>query len=148
MLFQVIVFPVKPEDDVINLVDIEEPWCSRCFSHTDYKRKWDSLPRANLDGGTYSEISESPYCVECGELMRYLSTCRAVVWIVRALCMILLTALTLFCFLLFEPSLYSAITWFVGFLFIYFLSKSPRSSRRALSTYRFYLEKKRLTGQP
>ena len=148
MLFQVIVFPVKPEDDVINLVDIEEPWWSRCFSHTDYKRKWDSLPRSNLDGGTYSEISESPYCIECGELMRYLSTCRVVVWIVRALCMLLLTALTLFCFLLFEPSLYSAITWFVGFLFIYFLSKSPMSSRRALSTYRFYLEKKRLIGQP
>jgi len=148
MLFQEIVFSVNSEDDVINLVDIEEPWCSRCFSHTDYKRKWDSLPRANLDGGTYSEISESPYCVDCGEVMHYLSTCRVVVWVVRALCVFLLTALTLFCFLLFEPSLYSAIFWFVGFLFIYFLSKSPRSSRRALSTHRFYLEKKRLTGQP
>ena len=147
MLLQEIVFSVKSEDDVINLVDIEEPWCSRCFSHTDYKRKWDSLLRANLDGGTYSEISESPYCVDCGEVMHYLSTCRVVVWVVRALCVLLLTALTLFCFLLFEPSLYSAITWSVGFLFIYFLSMSPRNSRRALSTHRFYIEKKRLIGQ-
>ena len=148
MLFQEIVFSVNSEDNVINLVDIEEPWCSQCFAHSDYKRKWDSLSRANLDGGTYSEISESPYCVDCGELMYYLSTCRVVVWVVRALCMLLLTALTLFCFLLFEPSLYSAITWLVGFLFIYFLSKSPRNSRRALSTHRFHLEKKRLIGQP
>ena len=62
MLFQEIVFSVNSEDNVINLVDMEQTWCSRCFAHTDYKTKWDSLARANLDGGTYSEISESPYC--------------------------------------------------------------------------------------
>ena len=63
MLFKELVFSVNPEDNVINLVDIEEPWCSQCFAHSDYKRKWDSLSRANLDGDTYSEISETLHCL-------------------------------------------------------------------------------------
>ena len=135
---------MSSEDNIINLVSVEEPWCSQCLCYADYKRKWDSLPRANLDGGTYSEVSESPYCIECGSLMHYLSTCRVVVWIVRGVSILLLTALSLFCFLLFEASLYSGATWLVGVLIIFFLNQSPRNARRALSTHRFYLQKKRI----
>ena len=47
----------------------EQPWCSVCMEFSDYRRKWQSLPRADLEGGTYSENTESPYCVGCGSLM-------------------------------------------------------------------------------
>ena len=56
----------------------EEPWCVVCREYTDYRRKWNTLPRANLDGGTYSENVESPHCVECENQMIYLSHCKLI----------------------------------------------------------------------
>jgi hypothetical protein len=29
----------------------EEPWCYTCHAFTDYRRKWDTFNRADLDGG-------------------------------------------------------------------------------------------------
>ena len=56
----------------------EEPWCSTCRSYTDYRRKWDAFPRANLDGGIYAENIESPHCIDCEQQMHYLSHCRRI----------------------------------------------------------------------
>ena len=43
----------------LNSVDLpdeqEEPWCSTCRAFTDYRRKWDTVNRSDLDGGIYSD---------------------------------------------------------------------------------------------
>ena len=57
----------------------EEPWCSTCKEFTDYRRKWDSVSRGDLDGGAYSDLVESPYCIECGSPMLLLSNCKRLV---------------------------------------------------------------------
>ena len=132
------------EDEIINLEEKEEPWCSQCLFHTDYKRKWSAFPRANLDGGTYSEIDESPYCINCGNLMHKLSTCRILVWSVRAACLLLFVLLCLLCFVLYGTSYYTVSAWLVGIFFLVLASKSPRKSRKALSTNRFSQSKSKL----
>jgi hypothetical protein len=132
------------EDEIINLEDKEEPWCSHCLSHTDYKIKWTTFPRANLDGGTYSEIDESPYCINCGNLMHKLSTCRIIVWSVRVACLLLFLLWCLLCFFLYEISYYTVLAWLVGIFVLVLVSKSPRKSRKALSTHRFSQHKSKL----
>ena len=44
--------PEEPED--------EEPWCLTCREYTDYRRKWSTVSRADTDGGTYSDVVETP----------------------------------------------------------------------------------------
>ena len=60
------------EEVEINTTDfkkIDIPWCHECQSNTPYINSWDSIQRANLDGGTYGEIVDIRKCIECGNEM-------------------------------------------------------------------------------
>ena len=41
-----------------------------------YRRKWDTYNRADMDGGSYSEIVEVPHCIKCDHSMLLISTSR------------------------------------------------------------------------
>ena len=63
----------------------EEPWCYHCHGFTDYRRKWDTIQRSDLDGGSYSENTEVPHCIQCEQPMLLISTCRKLLWSVNFL---------------------------------------------------------------
>ncbi len=131
-------------DEITNLSTKDEPWCSSCCKYTDYKRKWSTVPRANLDGGTYSDISEIPHCVDCGRSMLYLTNCRILVYGVRILCFIQAALLSVLCFYFYEATLYSLFTWILGVTIILIISQAPVASRKALTTHKFYLQRKKI----
>ena len=56
----------------------EEPWCSTCLGFTDYRRKWDTVSRGDLDGGAYSEVLESPFA--CNAQVLCFSSPPAIDW--------------------------------------------------------------------
>ena len=66
----------------------EEPWCHTCHAFTDYRRKWDTYNRADMDGGSYSEIVEVPHCINCDHSMLLISTSRKLVWFVNFLALL------------------------------------------------------------
>ena len=66
----------------------EEPWCYTCHAFTDYRRKWDTFNRADMDGGFYSEIVEVPHCINCEHSMLLISTSRKLVWFVNFLALL------------------------------------------------------------
>ena len=114
----------------------EEPWCSTCLGFTDYRRNWDTVSRGDLDGGAYSEVLESPFCVQCSSPMLFLSTCnRLVLWTNLAtsfaFAMAMLSVWTLF-------GINSASMFGLGVfgLFCFLTSRIPQKSRLALVTWR------------
>jgi len=125
-----------PEGMVDLTEDGEEPWCSSCMSFTDYRRKWQSIPRADLDGGTYNENTENPYCVDCGSKMHKLSNCIQLLWFVRLLAFLIMLLASLVCFYLFPPTLMSLLCWMLCLLIAWGVVRIPINARRALSTYR------------
>ena len=120
----------------------EEPWCVVCREYTDYRRKWNTLPRANLDGGTYSENVESPHCVECGNQMIYLSHCKLITgffWVLG----LLILGISLVCTLALFPLSWVSLIGFSLFLLLSFaIVRIPRKSRRYLSEWKVWKEEK------
>ena len=116
--------------------DGNEPWCSSCLAFTDYRRKWQSLPRADLDGGTYTENTENTHCVDCGSRMYKLSNCRQVLWFVRLLALLFMLLASMVCFYLFPPTLMSLLCWLLCLLFTGGVVRIPVNARKALFTYR------------
>jgi len=125
-----------PEVMVDLTEDGEEPWCSSCLAFTDYRRKWQSLQRADLDGGTYTENTEDPHCAVCGSRMFRLSDCRKLLWFVRLLVFLLMCLASLVCFYLFPPTQVSFLCWMLCLLVAWGGVRIPINARRALSTYR------------
>ena len=128
------------EDEIITLnkEPREEPWCSSCRHFTDYKRKWTTYPRADLDGGTYSEIVEVPHCIHCGSVMYELSNCRKFVWGVRLFAGASLVVVSLLNFFLFDITSTGIIIWFLCFGCTILMCKLPVKSREALRTHSDY----------
>ena len=121
-------------EEIINLthLDNEEPWCTECSRFTDYRKKWSSSLRADLDGGSYTQNEEIPHCVICNSRMYFLGTCRWLLWGVRLLCMLAGVVSSLLCFLLFSPTMFSVSCWLLSILVLLFVAKLPVQSRLAL----------------
>ena len=122
----------------------EEPWCSTCASFSDYKRKWSTYPRANLDGGTYSENTEVPHCTECGNAMHYLSSCRLLVRSLRSIAFFLSFLSAMLFFILYEISTTTVVLWLLSLFLPILISKAPITSRKALVSHGIYLEKQKI----
>lgn len=114
----------------------EEPWCRTCRGFTDYRRKWDSVSRGDLDGGAYPELVESPYCIQCGNPMLLLSTCkRLVLWTNLLTCTAFLLAM-LSVWVLFGINLSSLLGLGIFGLLCFLTSRMPQKSRLTLVTWK------------
>ena len=47
----------------------EEPWCYHRHGFTDYRRKWNTIQRADLDGSSYWKISRPHNRIQCEKPM-------------------------------------------------------------------------------
>lgn len=114
----------------------EEPWCRTCRGFTDYRRKWDSVSRGDLDGGAYPELVESPYCIQCGNPMLLLSTCkRLVLWTNLLTCTAFLLAM-LSVWVLFGINLSSLLGLGIFGLLCFLTSRMPQKARLTLVTWK------------
>ena len=114
----------------------EEPWCATCHAFTDYRRKWDSIQRSDLDGGSYSENIEIPHCIECEQPMLLLSTCRKLLWSVYFLAIIIWLVGLLSVLALFGFSLGSVTGLLLHAGFCYLISRLPQRSRLTLLSHK------------
>jgi len=114
----------------------EEPWCATCHAFTDYRRKWDTIQRADLDGGSYSENFEIPHCIDCDKPMLLLSTCRKLVWSVNYLTILVWLIGLLGVLVLFGISIGSIIGLLIHGGFCYLTSRLPLKSRLTLQSYK------------
>ena len=122
--------PVEPPGEQ------EEPWCSTCRAFTDYRRKWDTVNRSDLDGGIYSDNIEVPHCIDCGKVVRLLSHSKKLVWSVNLVLLFawgigLLTVQVLFEFNL---TSFLILTFYAGLC--YLVSLLPHQSRKDLHTWK------------
>ena len=116
--------------------EVEEPWCAICHAFTDYRRKWDTIQRADLDGGSYSENSEIPHCIDCDKPMLLLSTCRKLVWSVNSLTIISWLIGLLGVLVIFGISIGSIIGLLLHGGFCYLTSRLPLKSRLTMQSYK------------
>ena len=135
------------EDEIVDLSEEkkEEPWCSTCSDFTDYRRKWTTVARADLDGGAYSENMEIPHCVTCGAVMQYLENCKRLVFSVRILVILFILLSTMVFFYLYDPSVFSLLCLSVCLLLANILNRLPVESRRALWTHKVFMRGKELS---
>ena len=120
----------------------EEPWCVVCREYTDYRSKWNTLPRANLDGGTYSENVESPHCVECENQMIYLNHCKLITRFFWVLGLLILGISLVSTVALFRLSSGSLIGFSLFLLLSFAIIRIPRKSRRCLAEWKVWKEEK------
>jgi hypothetical protein len=134
------------EDEIVDLSEEkkEEPWCTTCLGFTDYRRKWTTVSRADLDGGAYSENMEIPHCVTCGSVMQYLKNCKRLVFGVRMLLILFILLSAMVFFYLYDPSVFSLLCLSVCLLAANVLNRLPRESRRALWTHKVFMRGKEL----
>ena len=134
------------EDEIVDLSEEkkEGPWCSSCAGFTDYRRKWTTVSRADLDGGAYSENIEIPHCVTCGSVMQYLKNCKRLVFGVRILLILFILLSAMVFFYLYDPSVFSLLCLSVCLLAANVLNRLPRESRRALWTHKVFMRGKEL----
>ncbi|MEK9634394.1 MAG: hypothetical protein VW622_11190, partial [Opitutae bacterium] len=128
--------PEEPED--------EEPWCLTCREYTDYRRKWSTVSRADTDGGTYSDVVETPHCIDCRQPMHYLQSCRNLIWAMNSLACVtwaLVLAVTLSLFDLSGGTL-MALALFT--LLCRGISRIPGKSRKALREWKKWKEEESL----
>lgn len=114
----------------------EEPWCSTCQGFTDYRRKWDSVSRGDLDGGAYSDLVESPYCIECGSPMLLLSNCKRLVRWTNLLTSTAFALAILSVWVLFGVNPASLFGLSVFGLLCFLTSRMPQKSRLALTSWK------------
>jgi len=114
----------------------EEPWCYTCHAFTDYRRKWDTFNRADLDGGSYSETVEVPHCINCDLSMLLVSTSKKLVWSVNFLALLTWVVGLLCVIILFEFTFRSFIGLFIHGCVCYLLSRLPKKSRLTLTSWK------------
>jgi hypothetical protein len=116
----------------------EEPWCPVCRAFTDYRRKWNTVTRANLDGGVYSENSELPHCIECNQPMLFLSQCKNLCRFFSFLG-ILLSSIAFSVFFLLLPLSLANLLGFSTFVLLGVLvSRIPHKSRKCLADWKLW----------
>jgi hypothetical protein len=114
----------------------EEPWCYTCHAFTDYRRKWDTFNRADLNGGSYPEIVEVPHCIKCDHSMFLISTSRKLVWSVNFLALLTWVVGLLCVIILFEFTFGSCIGLLIHGSICYLLSRLPKKSRLTLTSWK------------
>lgn len=134
------------EDEIVDLSEEkkEEPWCSTCSGFTDYRRKWTTVPRADLDGGAYSENMEIPHCLTFGSVMQYLKICKRLVYGVRILVILFILLSAMVFLFLYDPSVFSLLCLSVCLVVANVLNRLPGESRRALWTHKVFMRGKEL----
>ena len=128
--------PEEPED--------EEPWCLTCREYTDYRRKWSTVSRADTDGGTYSDVLETPHCIDCRQPMHYLQSCRNLVWAMNFLACVTWTLALAVTLSLFDLS---SVTLMALALFTFLclgISRIPGKSKQALREWKKWKEEESL----
>jgi hypothetical protein len=113
----------------------EEPWCLHCHRFSDYRKKWDTIRRSDLEGGAYSENVEVPHCIACEKPMLFLSTAKRLTWSVYALSTVAWLLGLCSVLFLFGLSLGSIIGLIVLGGFCYLVSRLPQKSRQALQSH-------------
>ena len=116
-------------------IEDEEPWCRICPSRSA-RRKWDTFNRADLDGGSYSEIVEVPHCINCDHSMLLISTSRKLVWSVNFLALLTWVVALLCVIILFEFTFGSCIGLLIHGSICYLLSRLPKKSRLTLTSWK------------
>lgn len=114
----------------------EEPWCYTCHAYTDYRRKWDTFNRADLDGGFYSEIVEVPHCIDCDHSMLLISTSRKLIWFVNFLALLTWGVGLLSVIILFDFTFGSCIGLFIHGCICYLFSRLPKKSKLTLTSWK------------
>ena len=114
----------------------EEPWCKSCHSHTDYRRKWGTVTRGDLDGRSYSEVYEIPHCIKCEKPMLFISSSRRLVYFVNALAILAWVIGFLCVTYLFEFGIASIFGLLVHAGICVLISRFPRQSRLTLSSWK------------
>lgn len=135
------------DDEIVDLhvkSKDEEPWCSICSRFSDFRRKWSTVSRADLDGGCYSENSETPHCETCGSPMHDLRLCSKLTRVVHLLVSLHVVISGLVCFWLFDPSVQSGVVFVIFVVCGLFFLGQPRGAQRALKTHREYLRERNL----
>ena len=122
----------------------EEPWCLTCREYTDYRRKQSTVSRADMDGGAYPEVSESPFCIDCQNSMHYLRTCRSLVWAMNLLACATWTIGLLTTVSLFGLSTGSLLAFGLFSIFCLGISRIPRKFRQVLREWRKWKEEEGL----
>ena len=133
-------------EEIFNFVEEtkDEHWCLVCNNYTDYRRKWTTVPRADLDGGVYSDNFEVPHCIHCDSMMLNLNDCKRLVWLIRLSVFIFLTVATSVCFYLYDPSIKTFGVW-IGLVGLSALvGKLPRKSKQAVKAAHRYAKQQKL----
>ena len=143
-------FRMHEMDDIETITDEpeepegEEPWCLTCRGYTDYRRKWSTVSRADMDGGTYSDVVEKPHCIDCEQPLHYLRSCRALVWAMNSLACVTWTIALLATLSLFDLSSGSLLAFALFSILSLGISRMPHKSRKVLSEWKKWKEEESL----
>lgn len=121
-----------------------EPWCLTCRGYTDYRRKWSTVSRADMDGGTYPDVVEIPHCIDCEQPMHYLRSCRALVWAMNFLACTIWTIALLATLSLFDISSGSLLAFALSSILCLGISRMPHKSRQVLREWKKWKEEESL----
>ena len=130
-------------DDIETITDEpegEEPWCLTCRGYTDYRRKWSTVSRADMDGGTYPDVMETPHCIDCEQPVHYLRTCRNLVWAMNLLACATWTIALLATLSLFDISSGSLLAFALSSILCLGISRMPHKSRQVLREWKKWKE--------
>ncbi len=134
------------EDEIVDLeFEVEEqPWCSNCSDFTDYRRKWTSVTRGDLDGGVYSENLEIPSCIICCSEMHFLKSSKMLVRFTKMISLLCIIISSLFCFYLFDATIASSLVWVLLVLLSVLILKLPKRANKALETYHAFIHAQKI----
>ncbi len=114
----------------------EEPWCSACHANTDYRRKWGTVTRGDLNGGAYSEIYEIPHCIACQRPMSMVSNSRRLVYAVNTVAVLTWAAGFLCVICLFGIGTKSLLGLLGHTSLCWLISRLPKESRKNLLSWK------------
>jgi hypothetical protein len=121
--------------------DFELPWCPKCLNHTEYINSSGTVQRANLDGGTFSEVVEKRKCLDCDGTMVFVSECKFLIWFARIVFFGMWIILNLPLFYLFEVQSLSWVILSFSTLLFFLLIKIPHKSRKIIKNWKSTKEK-------
>jgi len=143
-LFCFLVFQM--EDEIVELeIEVEDqPWCSSCSDFTDYRRKWTSVTRGDLDGRVYAENLEIPSCIICGSEMHFLKSSKILVRFTKMISLLCIIISSLVCFYLFDATISSTLVWVLLVLLSVLILKLPKRAKKALDTHDAFIHAQKL----
>ena len=132
-------FPMENEIVDLDFENKEEPWCSNCSAFTNYRRRWTTVTRGDLDGGVYAENLEIPHCVICGSEMHFLKSSRRLVRFTEIISLLCIIISSLVCFYLYDATIGSYLSWVLMVMSSLLLLKLPKGAKKALKTHQLFI---------